>query len=124
MSYKGDVPAMTDVMGDQADLLFVPATAAVGFAQADKLRALAVAGDRRLAAPAPRAHDGRGGAAERDQLFMDQPGGAAMSNEPTPGTPAQPSRFIAAEVARWASYFLETRFGAAIPKRDIFRDTP
>jgi tripartite-type tricarboxylate transporter receptor subunit TctC len=48
--YKGDVPAMTDVMGGQADLLFVPATSAVGFAQAGKLRALAVAGDRRLAA--------------------------------------------------------------------------
>ena len=25
-----------------------------------------------------------------------------MSNEPTPGTPAQASSFIAAEVARWA----------------------
>lgn len=129
--YKGDVPAMTDVMGGQADLLFVPATSGVGFAQAGKLRALAVAGDRRLPAlpqVPTMAEAGQPRVVNYSWTSLAGPAGlpadivrklnqacqailaepevvarlAAMSNEATPGTPAQASGFIAAEVARWA----------------------
>ena len=129
--YKGDVPAMTDVMGGQADLLFVPATSAVGFAQAGKLRALAVAGERRLAAlpdVPTMAEAGQPQVVNYSWTSLAGPPGmpadvverlnqacqslladpevvarlAAMSNEPTPGTPAQAASFIAAEVARWS----------------------
>ncbi|AOV00862.1 tripartite tricarboxylate transporter substrate binding protein [Delftia tsuruhatensis] len=129
--YKGDVPAMTDVMGGQADLLFVPATSAVGFAQAGKLRALAVAGERRLAVlpdVPTMAEAGQPQVVNYSWTSLAGPPGmpadvverlnqacqsllaepevvarlAAMSNEPTPGTPAQAASFIAAEVARWS----------------------
>ncbi|WP_373849608.1 Bug family tripartite tricarboxylate transporter substrate binding protein [Delftia acidovorans] len=129
--YKGDVPAMTDVMGGQADLLFVPATSAVGFAQAGKLRALAVAGERRLAAlpdVPTMAEAGQPQVVNYSWTSLAGPPGmpadvverlnqacqsllaepevvarlTAMSNEPTPGTPAQAASFIAAEVARWS----------------------
>ncbi len=129
--YKGDVPAMTDVMGGQADLLFVPATSAVGFAQAGKLRALAVAGERRLAAlpdVPTMAEAGQPQVVNYSWTSLAGPPGmpadvverlnqacqsllaepevvarlTAMSNEPTPGTPAQAARFITAEVARWS----------------------
>ena len=128
--YKGDAPAMTDVMGGQADLLFVPATSAIAFAQASKLRALAVTGDKRLAAlpdvpTMPEAGQPRvvnyswtslAGPAgmpadivqklnQACQAILAEPEVAsrlaAMSNETTPGTPEQASGFIAAEVARW-----------------------
>lgn len=129
--YKGDVPAMTDVMGGQADLLFVPATSAVGFAQAGKLRALAVAGERRLAAlpdVPTMAEAGQPQVVNYSWTSLAGPPGmpadvverlnqacqsllaepevvarlTAMSNEPMPGTPAQAASFIAAEVARWS----------------------
>ncbi|HBY34030.1 MAG TPA: tripartite tricarboxylate transporter substrate binding protein [Delftia acidovorans] len=129
--YKGDVPAMTDVMGGQADLLFVPATSAVGFAQAGKLRALAVAGERRLAAlpdVPTMAEAGQPQVVNYSWTSLAGPPGmpadvverlnqacqsllaepevvarlAAMSNEPTPGLPGQAASFIAAEVARWS----------------------
>lgn len=128
--YKGDVPAMTDVIGGQADLLFVPATSAITFAQAGKLRALAVTGDKRLAVlpdvpTMPEAGQPRvinyswtslagppGMPAEvvnklnqACQAVLAEPEVvarlAAMSNETTPGTPEQASSFIASEVARW-----------------------
>ncbi len=129
--YKGDVQAMTDVMGGQADLLFVPATSAVSFAQAGRLRALAVAGDKRLPAlpqVPTMAEAGQPRVVNYSWTSLAGPPGlppgivqtlneacqailaepevvaklAAMSNEPTPGTPAQAASFIAAEVARWS----------------------
>jgi tripartite-type tricarboxylate transporter receptor subunit TctC len=129
--YKGDVPAMTDVMGSQADLLFVPATSAIPFVQGGKLRALAVTGDRRLAglpdvptmpeAGQPRVINyswtslaGPAGMPADivkklneacQAILADADFGArlaAMSNEPTPGAPEQAASFISAEVARWS----------------------
>ncbi len=129
--YKGDVPAMTDVIGGQADLLFVPATSAIPFVQGGKLRALAVTGDRRLAAlpdvpTMPEAGQPRvinyswtslAGPAgmppdivkklnDACQAILAEPDFAArlasMSNEATPGVPEQAMGFISAEVARWS----------------------
>jgi len=45
--YKGDTPAITDLIGGQVNLLFVNATAAVPYVQGGKLRALAVTGTSR-----------------------------------------------------------------------------
>lgn len=129
--YKGDAPAMTDVIGGQADLLFVPATSALAFAQAGKLRPLAVTGEKRLAAlpnvptmaeagqprvinyswtslagPAGMPADVVQKLNQASQAILGEPEViarlATMSNEPTPGTPAQASSFITSEVARWA----------------------
>ncbi|WP_159912582.1 tripartite tricarboxylate transporter substrate binding protein [Pantoea sp. 18069] len=128
--YKGDMPAMTDLIGSQADLLFVPATSALPFVQGGKLRALAVAGSKRLAGlpdvptmaeagqpsvvnyswtslagPAGMPADIVQKLNQACQEILAQPDVIArmttMSNEPTPGTPAQAASFIAAEVARW-----------------------
>lgn len=129
--YKGDAPAMTDVIGGQADLLFVPATSAIPFVQGGKLRALAVTGEKRLSAlpdvpTMPEAGQPRvvnyswtslAGPAgmpadivqklnQAAQAILAEPEFiarlATMSNEPTPGTPAQASSFVTVEVARWA----------------------
>ena len=128
--YKGDMPAMTDLIGSQADLLFVPATSALPFVQGGKLRALAVAGNKRLpglpdvptmaeagqprvvnyswtslAGPAGMPADIVQKLNQACQEILAQPDVVTrmttMSNEPTPGTPAQAASFIAAEVARW-----------------------
>jgi tripartite-type tricarboxylate transporter receptor subunit TctC len=45
--YKGDAPAITDMLGGQVDLLFVPSSAAVPQVKSGKLRALAVTGKTR-----------------------------------------------------------------------------
>lgn len=129
--YKGDMPAMIDLIGGQADLLFIPATSALPFVQGGKLRALAVAGTQRLAAlpnvptmaeagqprvinyswaslagPPGMPADIVRKLNQACQFILAQPDViarlATMSNEPTPGTPEQAASFIAAEVARWA----------------------
>lgn len=129
--YKGDMPAMTDLMGGQADLLFVPATSALAFVQGGKLRALAVAGTKRLATlpeVPTMVETGQPRVINYSWASLAGPSGmpaevvqklnracqailaepevlarlATMSNEPTPGTPEQAASFIAAEVARWA----------------------
>lgn len=129
--YKGDVPAMTDVMGGQADLLFVPVTSALTFVQGGKLRALAVTSTRRIAAlpnvpttteagqprvvnyswtslqgPAGMPADIVQRLNKECQAILAEPDViarlAALSNEATPGTPEQAASFINAEVARWA----------------------
>jgi len=128
--YKGDMPAMTDVMGGQTDLLFVPATSAINFVQAGRLRALAVTSDKRLVslpdvptmpqAGQPRVlhHSWTSLAGppglpanivqtlnQACQAILAEPEViarlATMSNETTPGTPEDAARFIAGEVARW-----------------------
>ncbi len=46
--YRGDVPALQDVMGGQVDFVFAPVAAALAHVQSGRLRALAVTSDRRL----------------------------------------------------------------------------
>ena len=48
--YKGNAPALTDVLGGQVDMLFSPINSALPHIRSGKLRALAVASDQRLAA--------------------------------------------------------------------------
>ena len=47
--YKGNAPAVTDLLGGQVDVLFSPINSALPHIKAGKLRALAVAGDVRVA---------------------------------------------------------------------------
>ncbi|SCU73434.1 conserved exported hypothetical protein [Cupriavidus necator] len=130
--YKGDVPAMTDLMGGQVDLLFVPATSAVSFVQGGKLKALAVAGSQRMAnlpnvptmaeagqprivnyswtslsGPAKMPPDIVRRLNQECQAILAQPDVVAqlakMSSVPTPGTPEQAASFISAEVERWTN---------------------
>ena len=48
--YKGNVPALTDLLGGQVDLLFSPINSALPHIKSGKLRALAMASDKRVAA--------------------------------------------------------------------------
>jgi tripartite-type tricarboxylate transporter receptor subunit TctC len=48
--YKGNAPAITDLLGGQVDVLFSPINSALPHIKAGKLRALAVASDKRIAA--------------------------------------------------------------------------
>lgn len=128
--YKGDVPAMTDLMGGQVDLLFVPTTSALPFIKEKKLKALAFAGEQRLkdlpdvptmaeagqpnvvtyswtslAGPAGMPEDIVNKLNSVTQEILADPEVvnrlATMSNEVTPGTPQQAASFIDNEVARW-----------------------
>ena len=47
--YKGNVPAITDLLGGQVDLLFSPINSALPHIKSGKLRALAIASDKRVA---------------------------------------------------------------------------
>ena len=48
--YRGDAPAITDLMGGQVQMMLATATAVLPMIKAGKLRALAVAHDKRIAA--------------------------------------------------------------------------
>lgn len=128
--YKGDVPAMTDLIGGQLDLLFVPATSAVTFVQGGKLKALAVAGAQRLEALPnipTMAEAGQPHIVNYSWTSLEGPPGmpaeivqrlnqacqevlkqpdviaqlAKINSTPTPGTPKQAAAFISTEVDRW-----------------------
>jgi tripartite-type tricarboxylate transporter receptor subunit TctC len=48
--YKGNVPALTDLLGGQVDLLFSPINSALPHIKTGRLRAIAMASDKRVAA--------------------------------------------------------------------------
>ena len=48
--YKGNVPALTDLLGGQVDVLFSPINSALPHVKSGKLRALAMASDKRVSA--------------------------------------------------------------------------
>lgn len=50
VAYKGAAPGVTDVMGGQVGLMFVPAPSALPLVKSGKLRAIAVSGPKRYAA--------------------------------------------------------------------------
>lgn len=128
--YKGDVPAMTDLIGGQLDLLFVPATSAVTFVQGGKLKALAVAGSQRLESlpnTPTMAEAGQPRIVNYSWTSLQGPPGmpadivqrlnkacqeilkqpeviaqlAKINSTPTPGTPEQAATFVSSEVGRW-----------------------
>jgi tripartite-type tricarboxylate transporter receptor subunit TctC len=45
--YKGSAPALTDVMGGQTEMIFVPINEAIGHVRANRLRALAITSTKR-----------------------------------------------------------------------------
>ena len=47
--YKGAAPAITDLLGDQTDLMFATPQAVLGLIRSEKLRALAVTSSKRMA---------------------------------------------------------------------------
>lgn len=129
--YKGDAPAVADLIGGQVDLLFVNATAAGAQVRGGKLRGLAVTSPERMALlpelptmaeagqPLVVAQSWTGlsgppgmpaAVVERLnrelQVVLQQPEVlerfAATGNTTVPGTPADAQRFIDDEVAKWS----------------------
>lgn len=129
--YRGDAPAITDLIGGQVNLLFVNATAAVPYVQAGKLRALAVTGTSRnpllpnvptlqeagVPAVVVESYAGLAGPAglppavverlnQECQAILAMPEVrerfAAMGIATMPGSAQDATRFIAAEVDKWA----------------------
>jgi hypothetical protein len=64
--YKGNVPAVTDLLGGQVDVLFSPINSALPHIKSGRLRALAMASDKRSGRVARRA-DADGGRRRRVQ---------------------------------------------------------
>ena len=129
--YKGDAPAITDLIGGQVNLLFVNATAAVPFVQGGKLRALAVTGTSRnplLPNVPTMAEAGVPGVVVESFVGLAGPAGlpapiverlnqecqailampeirqrlATMGIATMPGSAQDATRFIAAEVDKWS----------------------
>lgn len=48
--YKGGTPAMTDLLGGQVQMTWVGPSSAVGYINSNKLKALGISGDKRMAA--------------------------------------------------------------------------
>ena len=128
--YKGDTPAITDLIGGQVNLLFVNATAAVPYVQGGKLRALAVTGTSRnpllpnvptmaeagVPAVVVESYVGLAGPAGLPAAIVDRLNQecqailampevrerfAAMGIATMPGSPQDATRFIAGEVDKW-----------------------
>ncbi|MFT3721800.1 Bug family tripartite tricarboxylate transporter substrate binding protein [Pseudorhodoferax sp.] len=129
--YKGDAPAITDLIGGQVDLLFVNATAAGAQVRGGKLRGLAVTSPERndlLPELPTMAEAGQPGVVAQSWTGLAGPAGlpaavaerlnrevqhilalpevrerfAATGNTAVPGTPADAARFVADEVAKWS----------------------
>jgi tripartite-type tricarboxylate transporter receptor subunit TctC len=130
VSYKGNAPALVDVLGGQVTMMFDPINTSLPLARAGRLRMLAVTATQR-ASPAPElptmiesgltGFDVRAWFAilapartprdivqklngEVNQLIKDPAARARLSTEGvelTGGTPEQADAFIRAEMARW-----------------------
>jgi tripartite-type tricarboxylate transporter receptor subunit TctC len=140
--YKGNGPALTDLLGGQLDIAFNTVAITLPLVQAGKLRALAVAGERRskLAPGVPTMIEaGLPGfsffgwygivapAKTPDAIVtrlnqallqvMKSPDilerVAAMGNEPVGSTPAEFDQFIRAEIPKWAKVIREAKITVA-----------
>ncbi len=129
--YKGNVPAMTDVLGGQVSMLFSTIPPVLGQIRSGRLRALATTGAQRspvlpavptmvegglpsfvlvnwwgVLAPAGTPPDIvnriNGELVKSLQLPDVRERIAAEGGEPSPTTPEQFARFIVAEIAKWA----------------------
>jgi tripartite-type tricarboxylate transporter receptor subunit TctC len=129
--YKGNAPALTDLLGGHVDMMFSPLPGAVGLVRDGKVRALAVTGSRRsplfadlptvaeaglpgyeselhygIVAPAgvPRPIVDKLGAALRGALAAPDVAQhfAALGAEVLPSTPDAYAADIAAEEAKWS----------------------
>ncbi len=140
--YKGNGPALTDLLGGQLDIAFNTVAIALPLVQSGKLRALAVAGERRsklapdvptmieaglpnfsffgwygIVAPArtpePVVH--RLNRVLVQAVKAPDVAGriAAMGNEPVGSTPAEFDRFIRAEIPKWAKVISDAKITVA-----------
>lgn len=129
--YKGDAPAITDLIGGQVDLLFVNATSAGAQVRGGKLRGLAVTSPERngLLPDLPTmAEAGQPEVVAQSWTGLSGPAGlpaalverlnrelqailalpevrerfAATGNTAVPGSPADAQRFVDDEVAKWS----------------------
>ena len=135
--YKGSAPAMADLLSGQVEAMFPSITAALPYIRSGKLRALAVASEKRdpalpdvptvaeqgfpgfsaiqwwgLCAPAktPEPVVARLNKALDDALRQPDVNNRLheMAAEPTPITPAQFGTFLKAEVAKWTKLVADT----------------
>ncbi len=130
--YKGDAPAITDMMGGQVNLLFINSAAAVPQVKSGKLRALAVTGKSRnpslpdvptmiesgypsvvveswvgISGPAkiPEPIVTKLNKAVNNALATTEVKGRlfALGMVPAPGTPAEYQNYLSDEVAKWSA---------------------
>jgi tripartite-type tricarboxylate transporter receptor subunit TctC len=135
--YKGNAPALTDVLGGQIDVLFSPINSALPHIRSGKLRALAMASDKRVAAlPEVPTLTEAGVAGYKSEIWIGlfapartprdivdrlsaeitrmqaQPDVkeqlAAQGIEPMLTPPAQVSTMIRSDLARWQKVIRET----------------
>jgi tripartite-type tricarboxylate transporter receptor subunit TctC len=128
--YKGNVPAITDLLAGQTSMLFATMPTVLPHAKAGKLRALATIGDSRAAATPelPTVGESLKGFEVNNWIALFAPAGTPqeivrrwngevtkimqspeiqgrLPNEGakfSPNTPEQFSRFVVAEIAKWA----------------------
>jgi tripartite-type tricarboxylate transporter receptor subunit TctC len=129
--YKGSIPALTDIMGGQVDLMFDSMASALPFVKSGKLKALAQTGSKRVAAlpelPTV-AESGLPGYEVAGWFGLFAPAGtprpivnrlsteisqilalpdvkeryASLGAEPGPSDPDQFAAFLKAEIVKWA----------------------
>jgi tripartite-type tricarboxylate transporter receptor subunit TctC len=129
--YKGSIPALTDIMGGQVDLMFDSMASALPFVKSGKLKALAQTGSKRVAAlpelPTV-AESGLPGYDVAGWFGVFAPAGtprpivnrlsaeisqilaladvkeryASLGAEPGPSDPDQFAAFLKAEIVKWA----------------------
>jgi tripartite-type tricarboxylate transporter receptor subunit TctC len=124
--YRGNGPALADLLGGQMQVLFVGPLAAIEYIRTGRLQALAVTSPTRLNAlpgipslseflPGYEADDSKGIGAPKDTpveiiaklnegintALADPKGAARRFTTPFPGSPADFGKFIAAETEKW-----------------------